>query len=96
MAKTPFDLNISPLGAIEFPNLDRAFVRLSTSDPEEEPGKGKVRVKVVQEKPALRITAVNEGINYSMMKFIRQRIQIPMVHNVNAEGRWCFFLSQRQ
>ena len=89
---------VSPLGLQLdefFANLDRAFVRLSTSDPEEEPGKGKVRVKVVQEKPSLKITAVNEGVNYSMIKFIKQKIQIPMVHNVNAEGIifYCAFLS---
>jgi hypothetical protein len=83
--QSPFDVNVSPIGAHEYPSLDRAFLKVVSSDPDQQ--KTDVKVKVSQEGHKLSVKTDNLNVKYENFKNVTQNVKLPMVHNVNVVGK---------
>lgn len=88
-ASSAFPLRITPVGSLEYPNLDRAFLRL-TCPLESGEGLGRDGAKVNYKVEGHKLSVSNENISYPVSETgegeeaIKQEVQIPMVYNVNA------------
>lgn len=89
-AESTFPLRVGPIGALEYPNLDRAFLRL-TAPADVAAGLDQDGAKVDFKVEGHKLTVKNENVNYPLTETgegeeaIKQEIQVPMVYNVNAE-----------
>ena len=69
-------------GTHEFPNLDRAIIKMTTAD--KSLNKDNVDVNVTVQ--AHKLTVESKSAENLDGKGVKKDIQIPMVHNVNVEG----------
>lgn len=83
-AKSPFDVRVGPLGAHEYPSMDRALIKVRTS--EDSLNKTDVKVKVSQEGHKLSAKTENVNVKYSDFKQVVQTFRLPIVHNINVIG----------
>lgn len=82
--KTPFSVAVLPLGPHEYPNLDRAMVKITTT--EDSLKKTDISVELTQDAKNLSIRTDALSVKYDLMKTVRQDIKMPMVHNLKVEG----------
>lgn len=85
VAEGPLDMSVSPIGTHEYPNLDRAFVKLAgRADAADGADEAAAKLDVTQEGDVLSVKSVcdDEGRRGDF----KSLVQVPMVHNVTVKG----------
>ncbi len=85
--RSPFDVRVHPLGAHEYPNLDRAFVRLRTeATPQNIDGRKNTNTEVDQDGATLVVSTSNAGVPTELCRHVKKEVQVPMVYSVQVEA----------